>query len=370
MPEVSPTPRVAVVLEQCWHRVPGGTAVSALRIAEAVEATGDVDQVGVAANHRHMPADPWVPTIPVRHLGIPRPLLYESWHRLRRPAVESATGSVDVIHATGMAVPPRSVPLLVTVNDLAWLHRPGQFTRRGVHFFRRSFELTRREADLVVCPSQATADDVAAAGLESDRIRVVPLGVTSTVTSADEVERVRRAWRLDRAYVLWVGTVEPRKNLPTLVQAFIRLGRPDLDLVLVGPEGWHDALPPIPEQQRSRVRVLGFVPEPDLAPLYAGAEVFCYPSLLEGFGLPVIEAMAQGTPVVTSVGTATEEVVGGGGVLVDPRQVDAVEGGLRDLLEDPIRRAECSRVARDVAGGFTWERTASELVALYKELGA
>ena len=136
--------RVAVTLEQCWHRVPGGTASSALAAVRALEARDDLELTGVSARHRRPPPDPWVPTIAVHPLPLPRLGLYESWHRLRRPAVERATGPVDVIYVTGMAVPPPTVPLVVTVHDLSFLHEPSHSTRRGLRFFHRAVELARQ----------------------------------------------------------------------------------------------------------------------------------------------------------------------------------------------------------------------------------
>lgn len=364
-PAARPAPlRVAVTLEQCWHRVPGGTAVAALRSVEAVRDLGWVSQVGVAARHRAAPGPPWTPAIPVRFLPLPRAALYETWHRLRWPSVESATGPVTVIHATGLAIPPRTVPLVVTQHDLAWRRHPEHFTSRGVRFFERSLELTVRDADVVVCPSRATATDLVGAGVPADRVRVVPWGVDPRVATRPEVARVRRAWGLDRPYVLWTGTIEPRKNLPTLLEAFHRLALADTDLVLVGPQGWHDALPPFPPT-RGRVHRLGLVPATDLPALYAGADAFCYPSLMEGFGLPVLEAMAQGTPVVTSAGTATEELVGSGGMAVDPTSVVAVTEAMAWVLE---HRDELEAPARAQASKYSWETTARRLGEIYGQL--
>ena len=132
--------------------------------------------------------------------------------------------------------------------------------------------------------------------------------------SERQIDEMRTRFRLERDYILWTGTVEPRKNLHGLLQAFARIEM-QIDLVLVGPSGWNEGLEgavgSLPEGARRRVRRLGWVSRDDLSALYAGAAVFCFPSLLEGFGSPVVEAMAHGTPVVTSTGTSTEELVEG-----------------------------------------------------------
>lgn len=359
--------RVALTLEQCWHRVPGGTATSILALAGALAARDDVDVVGVAARHDGPPPAPWVPPVPVRHLPLPRLALYETWHAVGRPRVERATGPVDLVHATAVAVPGTRAPLVVTIHDLAFLAHPEQATRHGLRFFRRGTELARRHARLVLVPSEATAAECREAGFDPGRIRVVPWGVEATVAEPADVERVRATHRLDRPYVLFVGTVEPRKNLPRLVEALASLDRADVELVLVGAEGWNEDLGALLAALPGRSRSLGFVPAADLGPLYAGATVVAYPSLREGFGLPPLEAMAQGAAVVTSRGTATEEVAGDAAVLVDPTSVTAIAAGLDRVLSDPDGAASLGARARARAAGYTWARTAELTVAAYRE---
>jgi glycosyltransferase involved in cell wall biosynthesis len=296
-------------------------------------------------------------------------LLYECWHRLRRPRVERATGRVDLIHATAMPVPPRSAPLVVTVHDLAFLAQPSHFTKRGVGFFRRGLALALRDADLVLCPSQATRRECEGAGFDSERLRVVPLGVHADPASEDDVTRVRKRYSILRPYILWTGTIEPRKNLRNLLEAF-RMQNSDLDLVLAGPVGWSEDIEALVRPVGERVKVLGFIPRVDLAPLYAGAEVFCFPSLIEGFGFPVLEAMAQGTPVVTSLGTSTEELARDAGVLVNPTDAQSIAHGIEALLEDEALCRKLSDAGRARAREYTWDRTAELVVSAYREVAA
>jgi glycosyltransferase involved in cell wall biosynthesis len=361
--------RVALTLEQCWHAVPGGTARSALDSARALQQLGTLELVGVAARHAAPPPDDWKPSIPVHMLGLPRRVLYESWHYLRAPKIDGATGKVDLIHATGGAIPPRSAPLVVTVHDLAFLHDRSHFTRHGIRFFERALELTRRDADLVVAPSEATLDDCVAHGIERDRLRLVPWGVDTTRATPSEIDEARARHGLDGPYVMWTGTVEPRKNLATLLRAFAKADT-DARLVLVGPKGWKEDLDTLIAGVRERVQVLGFVPHDQLPALYAGASVFCYPSIREGFGLPVLEAMAQGTPVITSTGTSTAEVGGDAAVLVDPMDVDAIAAALEHLLGERARARELGEAGARRAAGYTWSRTAQLLAAVYQEVAA
>lgn len=360
-----------MTLEQCWHRVPGGTATSTLQLVRALEERGDVEVVGVAARH-HAPAPPpFVPPVPVAHLPIGRLALYEAWHLLRRPKVESVTGAVDVVHGTAIAVPPSDAPLVMTIHDLAFLADATQATRHGNRFFRRGTELARRHARLVLVPSEATARECRDAGFDPARIRIVPWGVTPVEDPG--VDAVRARHGLDRPYVLFVGTVEPRKNLAAVVAAAAGLDGHDVDLVLAGPDGWSEDLQRLLAPLAStsiRVKRLGFVDEGDLPGLYAGCEAFCFPSLREGFGMPVLEAMAAGAAVVTSRGTATDEVGGDASVLVEPTDHAEVAAGVRRIVEDQAFAADLRARARERSKLFTWDRAARLTVEAYAEAAA
>jgi glycosyltransferase involved in cell wall biosynthesis len=361
------TVRVAVVVEPSWHDVPGGTALAALAVMR--ELRGRLDQIGVAAWHRSTPAPPFGPPIPVRHLPLPRALLYESWLRARQPHVQLVTGRVDVVHAPNIIVPPAGrAGLAVTVHDLAFLHDPSHFSAHGLSVFRRSLAIVRRRADLVLCPSMTVLDDCAAHGIAPERLRYVPNGVAPQAPAGPaEVARVRSAYGLERAYVLFNGTIEPRKNLGRLIDAFRTLvadGR-DLDLVLAGPPGWGDGLAPPTGDLAARVRAVGFVPESDLRALFAGAAAFCMPSLREGFGLPILQAMAQRAPVVTSIGSSTQEVAGGAAVLVDPLDPQDIARGIVEAMEraEQLVPLGLARVAE-----MTWSRSADLTLDAYREL--
>jgi len=372
---------VAITLEQCWHRVPGGTAAAALGCVDALgRLTAPPEMVGISAWHRNPPEEPFAPSIEMAQLRLPRAGLYWGWHKLRWPSVQRAAGRVDAIHATGMAVPPRTAPLAVTVNDLAFLRHPDHFTPRGMRFFVQSLELTRKDADIVVCPSQHTADDCSRAGIPAERLRVVPYWTDDDMVPTQVAEEVRQKFGLAERFVLWVGTAEPRKNLAGLLEAWRVLGRTAEELVLVGPAGWKSNLDNDLAASKSNlggalasseqpVRRLGFVSETDKRALMRAASVVCYPSLTEGFGLPVLEAMVQGAPVVTSASGATAEVAGSAGVLVDPTQPTQIADALAGLLDDPDAAARAGKQGRERAlAEFTWERTAGGLVDVYREL--
>lgn len=359
--------RVAYTLEQCWHPVPGGTARAALKIAAEIEDRDDVQLHQVAGRHAVLPAREFRPGGKVAMLPLARPLLYETWTRLRWPRVESVTGPIDVAHATGLVPCASGAPLVVTLHDLAFLHDPAKFSKHGVRIMMRSLEVIKRRADRVLCASRATIDDCVAAGIDAARLRLVPLGVDPARASSFAVEAIRRQYSLPDEFVLFVGTLEPRKNLQRLVEAMAyrqvgQGGRSRQTLVVAGAPGWGDVATAPADVD---VRFLGFVPDAELGALYAAASVFAYPSEREGFGLPVAEAMAQGTAVVTSAGTSTEEVAGGAAVLVDPFDIASIADGLNAAND---RKEELSAGSLRRAAELGWDIAADRTVAVYREL--
>ncbi len=362
------TKRVAVTVEQFWHSVPGGTARATLETIEACNELARFELTGVAAWHRdrwwRSPEQPW--PVPVGYHHLPRPLLYEAWLRLGWPSVSNVVGEVDLIWASAMVVPPRTAPLVATVHDLYFLDHPEYLSRRGRSFFPVAWEATKQRADLVVVPSEAVARQCRAAGLAESKIRVVPWGVRAEQPSAPMAESVRRRHNLPAQFALWVGTLEPRKNLRALVEAVSRVE--GLHLAVVGPRGWatdgDDLLAPLGE----RAHRVGFVDEGDLRALYQAATVFTFPSLAEGFGLPVLEAMAQDTAVITSRGTATAEVAGDAAVLVDPRSVDELAAALESVMGDPARREQLVAAGRERVAAHSWRATAEGYCAVFDEL--
>ena len=359
-------PRTAVVLTQCWHRVPGGTAGSVLDLVAAVQARGGADLVGVGPRGG-APQPGYVPTVPVVRTSLPLPYLYDAWHTLRRPRLPRGAGQLDVVHVTAPVVPPAgSVPMVATVHDVFPVTSPELLTARGARLLRRGLELVRDQAAVVMVPSQVVAADCREFGIGPDRLRVVPWGATPVDPQPEQVAAVRTRYGVDGPYVLFVGTLEPRKNLARLVQAVARLGHQDLTLVVAGPEGWGEDLPD-PAAVGVRAVLTGHVPSADLPALMAGAAAFCFPSLAEGFGLPVLEAMAAGAPVVTSAGTACAEVAGDAAVLVDPLDVDSLAGGLAQVLDDAGLADRLRAAGRSRAATFTWSAVADAAVAAYTD---
>lgn len=365
-------PRVALVVEQLWQPVPGGSGRYIVELARELGPAG-VATRGIAARHR--PSDPSARgvglDIPVVHSRLPRRALYAAWDRLGRPSADPLVGDAQIVHATTWTVPPTRKPLVVTVHDIAFVRDPGHFTAHGAAYFTRALARTRERADAVIVPSGATLRDCLRAGIPEARIRVIPHGVRHATVSPQEAADFGARHGLVRPYVLWVGTHEPRKNLSALLRAqrvALDAGA-DLDLVLVGPAGWGDAseeqalLAALPAD---RVHVLGRLSDEDLARAYAGARVFCFPSIWEGFGLPVAEAMDQGVPVVTSRDTSMAEIVGDAGLLVDPTSPAEIAEALA-AVAGPDHDRMAAR-GRALAAGYTWQESARAHAAVYREL--
>ncbi len=255
--------------------------------------------------------------------------------------------ALDVLHGTTFRGPTRSrTPTVLTVHDLALLRYPEAFPRWHRLYGQSALRATLRAADALVAVSEFTKrETVALTGVSAERIRVVPNGVDEIFTPQGPAE--------DGDFVLTVATLEPRKNLARAVEAAQLAG---VELRVVGARGW------------GGVEVSGWVgevPDAELASLYRGARCVLYPSLYEGFGLPVLEAMACGTPVVTSLGTALEEVAGGAAVLVDPLDVSALAEGIGAA---EARRGELVRLGLERARELTWSRAADDVEALWREL--
>jgi glycosyltransferase involved in cell wall biosynthesis len=261
-----------------------------------------------------------------------------------------AARGADVLHCPTYRAPVRSsVPVVVTVHDLAVFRRPEAFPPWMRTYSRAVVPRVLRNARLVAAVSEFTAREVESIlRIPRERIRVVP--------NAAEAAFTEDGPRADGEYVLAVGTLEPRKNLARSIAAVERLG---LELRVAGAPGWGGV-----EARGRGVTWTGFASDEELARLYRGALCVLYPSLYEGFGIPVLEAMACGAPVVTSRGGSTEEVAGGAAVLVDPEDVSSIAAGVEAAI---ARRAELRAAGTRRARDYSWDESARLLVDAYRE---
>ncbi|HEX2698800.1 MAG TPA: glycosyltransferase family 1 protein [Acidimicrobiales bacterium] len=353
---------VLVIAEQLRRAAPGGIGTYVRSLVAAVEGEPEIT---LLASRAPAGGDP-VAALgrPVVTSPLPGKLLTRAWGR----GLAGVGGSrFDLVFAPSLAAPPcRSVPVAVAVHDVAWRRLPEAYPARGRRWHDRALARAARTAALLIVPSPETADEVVAAGAPASRVEVLdPMYGCDHLPPADGEGRVAALARLGVTgpYLLAVGTLEPRKNLSRLVEAYTR-ARPFLPdpwpLVLVGPAGWGvevDAL-----RRVDGVKVAGPVSGAVLASLYAGAVCVAYVPLFEGYGLPAVEAMAAGVPLVASpvpstAGTALE---------VDPLDVDAIAAGLVTAASDDRRRAELVTGGLLRASELTWKAAADRHVEAWR----
>lgn len=325
--------------------------------------------------------------VPAALAALPRysiPLGNKPW-RLRvvlgyllRRGEEAMLPSTELFFAADHLLPylPR-IQRIINVRDLSYLTHPAYHSLPAGIFQRRMMPLFVRHANHIIVPSLATRRDLEHYyHVPTSKITIIAEGVDDryrTPIPADTINALRQRLRLPARYILHVGTFEPRKNVMGLLDAFTSLAHDpalaDVALVLAGNPGWRyqatlDHLAAL--QLGERVRRIGRVEESDLPALYAGATVFAFPSWYEGFGLPPLEAMASGTPVVAAAVASLPEVIGDAGLLVAPGDSAGIAAALRALLERPALHARLQAEGRTRAAHFTWERTASATVKVWR----
>lgn len=302
------------------------------------------------------------------------------WHRARIPIpVELWTGKLSIFHATDFALPPTlpGTKTLLTVHDLSFVFAPETASPRLKRYLDQIVPRSIRRADHVLADSLATKQDIVEVyGTVPEKITVLYSGVNPDfrqITDPDALNSVRQKYGLGNwPYLFTVGTVQPRKNYARLCEAIAQLKEfSDVHLVIAGGKGWlDDNIYSTVErlQLKQRVHFIGFAADEDLPALYSAAVAVPYVSLYEGFGLPVLEAMACGAPVVAANCSSLPEVVGMAGVMVDPYDTDAIADGIRQVLDSSDFRAELQRRGSERARQFTWQRSAQELARVYGEL--
>lgn len=314
-----------------------------------------------------------------RHLPFDDVWFARVWQRAQIPLpVELITGPLDVFHSPDFTLPPvrRGTRTLLTVHDLSFIRDPNSAAPVLRHYLNKVVPRSVARADHVLADSRATRDDlIELYKTPPEKISVLYSGVNANfrpVTDPARLAAVRAKYQLgDAPFILAVGTLQPRKNYVRLIQAFTRLPQSlisNLQLLIVGGKGWlYDSIFAEVERLKLQTRVLfpGFVDDADLPALYSAARVLAYPSLYEGFGLPMLEAMACGTPVVTSTASCLPEVAGEAALCVPPTEVDALTHALDKAVNDESVRAELVTKGLARAKEFTWERAARELVRRY-----
>ncbi len=321
-----------------------------------------------AKNFRHMPA------------SLDEKWLYRTWYRARIPLhVQRFTGDIDLFHSPDFVLPPvaKNIPTLLTVHDLSFHHFPHHYEPSLVNYLNKVVPWSVKRATHILADSAATKRDLESVwGVSGDKISVLHSGVGrefQPVTDDAQLTAVRQKYGLGNTpYLLTVGTVQPRKNYTMLVEAFAKIAADwPHNLAIAGGKGWlaDDFYAAIEQHSlQNRVKVLGFVDDADLPALYSNATLFVFPSLYEGFGLPILEAMACGVPVISADNSSLPEVVGDAGVMLAADDPAVWADTIHRLLLNAGHRA--NMVARGAihAHHFTWKTSARQLRDIYKRL--
>ncbi|GAA4860080.1 glycosyltransferase family 4 protein [Saccharopolyspora rosea] len=358
-------PELVAIAEQLLAPVPGGTGRYTAELLRAMAATAPDgwELTGVVSRS----GDPDAARVPgvrgPRVLPLPRRALVAAWER----GIPLWPGG-DSVHAMTPLAPParRGRGLVVTVHDtVPWTH-PGTLTPRGAAWHRRAVRRAARAADALVVPTRTVAEDLRDRIRPAAGVHVVGEGVPPALL-AEPDPAVARRLALPREYVLAIGTVEPRKGYEHLVRAMAEPVAPDIPLLVVGRPGWGAVRLDHPGAD---VRLLGPVDDAELAVLLRGATALAAPSLAEGFGLPLVEAMALGVPVVHSDAPALVEVAGGAGVVVPRADPAALAAALAEVVRNADRRAALSAAGLRRAADFTWEEAARAVWRIHLDIAA
>jgi glycosyltransferase involved in cell wall biosynthesis len=306
--------------------------------------------------------------------ALPSPFLRIAWEQSMLPIL-ARRHRLDVLHSPHYTMPlAKTCRTVVTFHDMTFFLYPQVHLLYKRIFFRTMIPLSARRADALIAISNSTRSDILRIlQLPPARVATIPYGIApifQPIAAARGRDAFCQQHNLPYPFILYVGNLEPRKNLPALVRAFARLVQEGLPhtLVFAGARGWNDApiFATIQELGLTpRIVFTDYIPQVALPALYGAADLFVYPSLYEGFGLPVLEAMACGVPVITSNLSSMPEVAGDAGILVDPNDVNALADAMTRVLTDQVLRATLAAKGLARARSFSWERMAQETLAVY-----
>ncbi len=322
---------------------------------------------------------------------LPPKFLEFLWNGVHVLPIEAFTGELDVFHSSDWLEPPtKRAKRITTIHDFAVFKYPETFSPRGGHDIvsnqKRKLHFVKNYSDLIIAVSETTKRDaVEILKIPEKKIKVIHEAADPIFypRKSSETEEVKDKYGIKGEYLLCVGTREPRKNLDRVIMAFAEMARvnEELSLVIAGKYGWGETSEKLKvksfnkaqdksEKLDSKVKILGFVEKEDLAALYSGARAFIYPSLYEGFGLPILEAMACNCPTVTSNVGSMKEVAGGAAVLAEPESVESIAGAISKILRNRKVQEELKIKGLKRAGEFSWEKTALQTLECYRLLTA
>lgn len=304
---------------------------------------------------------------------IPGRFVQQAWKRISFPPYPLFAGKADIYHFPNFILPPlKGAKSVVTVHDLSFLRHPETTEERNLAYLTSKIHDTVQRADAIITDSHFSAREIEELlRVPSEKIFPIHLGLnhSTRTASAEEVEKTKRELKLERPYLLTVGTLEPRKNIPFLIDVFEKMNHPDLELIIAGMPGWkYEPILERMEQSSANIRYLRYVEEEHLVPLYAAAEMFVFPSIYEGFGFPPLEAMTCGTPVFSSAAGPLPEVLGNAAAFGTAFDADAWADEITALLNDTPRREQLRQNGYEQIKKFSWQQCARETREVYRKV--
>lgn len=302
-----------------------------------------------------------------RFYPIPQSILQILWNQVHLANIEFFTGEIDLFHSSDWVEPPAKAKKVTTVHDLLIYKYPEYIHPHIVANQKRKLEWVKKESQLIIADSQSTKNDIIEyLKIPEGKIRVVYLGINDQFKpqTKEKIDVVKKKYHLPTDYILSIGTQEPRKNINRVIEAYRMLNKNDVHLVIVGRYVWGEK-----PKETHNIHFLESVEYVDLPSFYAGAQCFVYPSLYEGFGLPILEAMACYCPVATSKRGSLNEIVGKSVILVEPEEVESIAAGINKII-DGNKSIIDELVIRAAAWAkqFSWEKTAKQTLKVYKEV--
>lgn len=313
------------------------------------------------------------PNVSFKFIPLPLFIFQILWNKLHILPIEIIIGQIDLLHTSDWLEPPTRAKTkkITTVHDMVVYLFPSSVHPKIVANQKRKLDLVKRETDLIIADSESTKEDlVKFLQIPQEKVKVVYLAASAEFKPQDEnrVSEILAKYKIKKPYILSVSTQEPRKNIQKLIDAFQKINQknPDVSLVLVGKYGWG---PTANIDNDENIIYTGYVSQDDLISLYSGCRVFAYPSLYEGFGLPILEAMAAGSPTITSNNSSMAEIARDAAILVDPRSeaqiAKAIEMVLNLKLEDYQKMVNASL---NRARQYSWAKVAKQTLQIYRQL--
>lgn len=311
-----------------------------------------------------------------RFAKLPGALIQQSWKYLGWPNFDSLAGPADLYHFTNFIIPPlsRNCKAVASIHDISFILHPEFAEKKNLAYLSKRIRATAERAEAIITISKQSAADISSKlNVETGRVHPIYLGVSDRFAPASktQIDSTRKSLGLTKPYILMVGTFEPRKNIPFAVELLENMDFFDGDLIVVGQKGWRNrSIFEVIESSTAseRIRTFTGLPDAHLVNLYSGAEMLLMTSLYEGFGFPPIEAMACGTPVLTSCGGSLAEVCDDAAIVMEDFARDRWIEGARKILSDSVLRSDLIAKGRARAANFTWERTAREHLECYMKV--